>query len=40
MARGFFGNSQKHREAGMKSSGNTTRGANRRGGRQRNSENE
>lgn len=38
MARGNFGNSQQHREAGMKSRGNTTSGPNRRGGRGRKSE--
>lgn len=35
MAKGFFGDSERHRAAGRKSSGNRTRGAQRRGGRQR-----
>lgn len=38
MARGNFGNPQQHREAGRKSSGNTTSGPNRRGGRGRKSD--
>jgi len=35
MARGNFGNRQQHIAAGQRSSGNRTRGANRRGGRSR-----
>lgn len=37
MARGNWGNPDQHRRAGMMSSGNRTRGANRRGGRQKQS---
>lgn len=38
MAQGFHGNSDAHRRAGQMSSGNRTRGANRRGGRRRQSD--
>jgi len=35
MAQGFHGNSYQHRLAGLKSGGNRTRGAARRGGRRK-----
>lgn len=35
MAQGFHGNSAAHARAGRMSSGNRTRGANRRGGRRK-----
>lgn len=38
MPKGFFGDPDRHREAGKQSRGNRTRGANRRGGRQRSSD--
>lgn len=38
MAQGFHGDSHRHRLAGLQSSGNRTRGANRRGGRRKKSD--